>query len=215
MEADTAAHCVDSFAGDFAWNLTITDICSCWTEYSVTWNKGSNEVLLRINKIEKALTFLLQGFDCDNCRELLNQHLLRYFQSQKQAVQFTCSRPYHSNDNAYVEQKNWPGIRQLLGYISFDNPKLINLINDLYTKEFNLMNNYFFPSMKLAYKNRMGSKIVKHYGKPQTPAQRLMVHPSTTLEIKAKLQATLESNNPFVLRTTVERKLRLIFKFAR
>ena len=56
---------------------------------------------------------------------------------------------------------------------------------------------------------------VKHYGKPQTPAQRLMEHPSTTPEIKAKLQATLETHNPFVLRATIERKLRLIFKFVR
>jgi len=215
MEADTVAHCGDSLAGDFAWSLTMTDICTGWTEYRVTWNKGSNGVLLRIKEIEKALPFQLQGFDCDNGSEFLNWHLLRYFQGQKQPVQFTRSRPYHSNDNAHVEQKNWSGVRQLLGYDRFDNPKLINLINDLYAKEFSLMNNYFCPTMKLASKKRIGSKIVKHYGKPQTPAQRLMEHPSTTPEIKAKLQATLETHNPFVLRATIERKLRLIFKFVR
>jgi hypothetical protein len=99
--------------------------------------------------------------------------------------------------------------------LRFDTPKLNNLINDLYAKEFSLMNNYVCLTMKLASKKRIGSKIDKHYCKPQIPAQRLMEHPSKTLEIKAKLQATLETHNPFVLGATSERKLRLIFKFVR
>ena len=39
MKADTVAHCGDSLAGDFAWSLTMTDICTGWTEYRATWNK--------------------------------------------------------------------------------------------------------------------------------------------------------------------------------
>jgi len=69
---------------------------------------------------------------------------------------------------------------------------------------------YIVP--KLSQKS---SEAVEHYGKPQTPAQRLMGHPSTTPEIKVKLKATLETHNPFVLRVTIEKKLRLIFKFVR
>ena len=83
----------DSLAGDFAWSLTMTDICTGWTKYRVPWNKGSNGVLLRIKEIEKALPFQLQGFDCDNGSEFLNWHLLRYFQGQKQPMQLTRSRP--------------------------------------------------------------------------------------------------------------------------
>lgn len=215
MEADTVAHCGESLAGAFAWSLTMTDICTGWTEYRATWNKGADGVLAKIRGIEKALPFKLKGFDCDNGSEFLNWHLLRYFQGQKQPIQFTRSRPYHSNDNAHVEQKNWSGVRQLLGYERFDNPKIVKLINDLYAKEFSLMNNYFCPTMKLASKKRVGSKIVKQYGKPQTPAQRVMEHPSTPPEIKAKLQTTLDAHNPFVLRATIERKLRLIFKLVR
>ena len=215
MEADTVAHCGDSLAGDFAWSLTMTDICTGWTEYRAIWNKGADGVLSSIKDIEKALPFNLKGFDCDNGSEFLNWHLLRYFQGQKQPVQFTRSRPYHSNDNAHVEQKNWSGVRQLLGYERFDNPNIVKLINDLYAKEFSLMNNYFCPTMKLASKKRVGSKMVKHYGKPATPAQRVMEHPSTPPKIKVKLQAILKTHNPFVLRATIERKLRLIFKLVR
>ena len=170
MDADTVAHCGDSLAGDFAWSLTMTDICTGWTKYRVPWNKGSNGVLLRIKEIEKALPFQLQGFDCDNGSEFLNWYLLRYFQGQKQPVQFTRSRPCHSNDNAHVEQKNWSGVRQLLGYDRFDNPKLINLINYLYAKEFSLMNNYFCPIMKVDSKKRL-----RHRSLTTTPNSSLNV----------------------------------------
>lgn len=106
MEADTVAHCGNSLAGDFGWSLTMTDICTGWTECRATWSKGAEGVMTQIKAIQKALPFQVKGFDCDNGSEFLNWHLLRHFQSQPQPVQFTRSRPYHSNDNAHVEQKN-------------------------------------------------------------------------------------------------------------
>ncbi|HAU1150478.1 TPA: hypothetical protein JBI12_00715 [Legionella pneumophila] len=41
------------------------------------------------------------------------------------------------DDNAHVEQKNWIHVRQLIGYYRFDNPKLVELMNDLYAYESN------------------------------------------------------------------------------
>lgn len=32
IEADTVAHCGNSLAGQFIWGLTMTDICTGWTE---------------------------------------------------------------------------------------------------------------------------------------------------------------------------------------
>ena len=59
MEADTVAHCGDSLAGDFAWSLTMTGICTGWTEYYATWNKGSAGVLSAIKDIK--MTFPLSS----------------------------------------------------------------------------------------------------------------------------------------------------------
>ena len=116
MEADTVAHCGDSLAGDFVWSLTMTDICTGWTECRATWNKGADGVMTQIKTIQQALPFPIRGFDCDNGSEFLNWNLLRYFQSYEQPIKFARSRPYHSNDNAHVEQKNWSCVRQLFGY---------------------------------------------------------------------------------------------------
>ncbi|MEQ1593264.1 MAG: hypothetical protein ABL892_12880 [Thiobacillaceae bacterium] len=78
IEADTVAHCGDSLAGDFVWSLTMTDLCTGWTECRATWNKGSTGVMAQIQAIQQALPFPVLGFDCDNGSEFLNWHLLRY-----------------------------------------------------------------------------------------------------------------------------------------
>ncbi len=179
IEADTVAHCGDSLAGDFVWSLTMTDICTGWTECRATWNKGADGVMTQIKAIQQALPFHIKGFDCDNGSEFLNWHLLRYFQTHEQPIKFTRSRPYHSNDNAHVEQKNWSCVRQLFGYDRMGEVRMVKLMNDLYANEFSLFTNFFCPTLKLASKAREGSKWVRKHSKPITPAQRLLEHPDT------------------------------------
>lgn len=141
--------------------------------------------------------------------------MLRYFQNHKQPVKFTRSRPYHSNDNAHVEQKNWSCVRSLFGYERFSEPKLVALMNDLYANEFSLLTNFFCPTMKLTEKKRVGSKIVKKHAAPETPAQRLLAHPALTKQQKERLLATQEGLNPFALRNIIQKKLKAIFKLVR
>src|SRR6185295_3974184 len=116
LEADSVAHCGASLAGSFIWSLTYTDIFSSWTEGRAVWNKGAAGVLSATKDVENGLPFDLLGFDCDNGGEFLNHHLWTYLSQRKHPVEFTRSRPYHSDDNAHVEQKNWAWPRQLLGY---------------------------------------------------------------------------------------------------
>lgn len=215
MEADTVAHCGNSLAGDFAWSLTVTDLCSGWTECRAVWNKGATGVLSQIQAITAALPFSLRGFDCDNGSEFLNWHLLRYFQEPPRRIQFTRSRPYHKNDNAHVEQKNWSCVRQLFGYARFDQPTLVAAMNDLYAHEFRLLVNFFYPTMKLTRKTRVGGKITKQFAAPQTPAQRLLDHPDVPDHHKAWLRTQLATLNPFTLSAQLQRKLKHFFTLAR
>ena len=84
-------------------------------------------------------------------------------------VQFIILRPYHKDGNVHVEQKNWAHVRQLFGYDRFDNKALVPLINNLYSNEYNLLQNYFCPSMKLISKELVNLKYRKKYDLPQTP----------------------------------------------
>lgn len=214
LEADTVAHCGTSLAGSFVWSLTMTDINSTWTELRAVWNKGSIGVIAQIEDIEKHLPFEILGFDSDNGSEFLNWHLIRYFSNDKGElrVQLTRSRPYHSDDNAHVEQKNWTHVRQLFGYERFGKPALVDLMNDLYKNEISMMNNYFLTNTKLIEKQRIESKIIKKHDKPATPYQRLMSSEYITDEKKNELTKTFNQLDPFELNLMIKKKLNRIFR---
>ncbi len=212
LEADTVAHCGDSMAGMFAFTVNGVDIATGWTEQRAVWGKGESGVLEQVHHIEQSLPFPLLGFDCDNGGEFLNYHLFRHFTERKKPVQFTRSRAYHKDDNAHIEQKNWTHVRQWLGYDRLDNPKVVPLLNDLYTQEWRLFHNFFLPSVKLLAKERIASKTIRRYDPPKTPYQRVMESPLVTPAIKRELTAQLKTLNPFQLRAAIEMKLKKIFQ---
>ena len=213
VEADTVAHCGTSLLGNFVWSITLTDIYSGWTENAAVWNKGAHGILTQLAAIEERLPFELLGFDSDNGSEFLNYHLVKHFQIREKPVQFTRSRPYHKGDNAHVEQKNWTHVRQLFGYYRYENPELVNLMNDLYKNEFSLLHNYFYPAMKLQEKTRIDAKIIKRYDNPKTPYQRLMHSDAITILQKENLRQRFESLNPFELQQRIQQKLKVIFQY--
>jgi len=216
VEADTVAHCGETLMGNFVWTITLTDIASGWTENRATWNKGAVGVVEQIGSIEQALPFPLLGFDCDNGSEFLNYHLIRYFTDRKaeQKVAFTRSRPYHKDDNAHVEQKNWTHVRQVFGYHRFDNPKLVALMNDLYSNELSDLTNFFYPCVKLKDKKRVKAKIIKTYDTPKTPYQRLLDADCLSVEQKKNLSARIKNLDPFDLQKRIQNKLKKIFKYV-
>ena len=214
IEADTVAHCGNTLAGDFAWSLTMTDILTGWTECRATWNKGAQGVITQIKAIEAALPFPLKGFDCDNGSEFLNHHLVRYFSGHPDQPSFTRSRPYRKNDNAHVEQKNWSQVRHLFGYDRFDNPKLVDLMNDLYANEWSQLQNHFCPTLKLKEKSREGSRYTRRYTPPETPYQRVMDSGLVPETIKRRLEDQHGDLNPFDLKRRIEAKLKRIFSMV-
>lgn len=211
LEADTVAHCGGSMAGNFIWSLTITDIYSGWTESRCIWNKGATGVVEQIKDIESKLVFPILAFDSDNGAEFLNLHLIHYFSDRKKIIPFTRSRPYHKNDNAHVEQKNWSHVRQLLGYQRLENPDLIPLINQLYSFSWSLYQNHFVPTFKLLEKQKIKSRYHKIYEVPKTPYERLMESAHISTCKKRELKALHDSLNPYHLKQERETLLKAIF----
>lgn len=211
LEADTVAHCGESLLGDFAYTIDFVDIATGWTEQRAVWQKGEVGVVEQIRDMESSLPFSLLGFDCDNGCEFLNYHLMRHFAQRDKPVQFTRSRPYHKDDNAHVEQKNWTHVRQWLGYHRLDKPRVVSLMNDLYTKEWRLYHNFFIPSVKLLEKKLVDGKAIKRYDTPKTPYQRLLESPFIAASVKRSLKEQFETLNSFVLRKAMDKKLKAIF----
>lgn len=214
VEADTVAHCGTTTEGMFAFTVNCVDIATSWTEQRAVWGKGETGVLDAISSIETSLPFDLLGFDSDNGSEFLNWHLYRHFVERKKSVQFTRSRPYHKNDNAHVEEKNWTHIRQYLGYQRFDKQELVGLLNNLYTSEWNSYFNYFIPGIKLVEKYRDGSKIIKKYDKPKTPLQRIIESEYISEQVKDRLKEQFNNLNPFELQEKMASKIKVIINIV-
>jgi len=206
-ETDTVAHCGGDVSGDFLYSLDVVDIHSGWSEQAAIWGKGERATTEQMESIRARLPFRLLGLDPDNGSEFINWQLHRYCQKNK--INLTRSRPYHKNDNAHVEQKNYTAIRQLIGYERFDQKRQQAMLNDLYANEWRMYLNFFQPTMKLKEKTKDATtgKTTKHYFESVTPYRRLMAHPKITLGQKQLLQSTYDSLNPMRLLTEIKRKL--------
>ncbi len=214
LETDSVHHCGTSLSGSYAISVNTVDIATGWTEQRATFGIGHRDVAHQIHNMETSLPFPILGFDCDNGHEFLNQTLMRYFLHRKTPVQFTRSRPYHKNDNAHIEGKNWTHIRQWLGYRRFENPKIVDLLNDLYKNEWRFFHNFFLPSVKLISKQRIASKTIKIHDQPKTPYQRILdsKHIAGT---KQQLRETFKTLNPFKLKHAIDQKIARTHSLAR
>jgi len=207
LELDTVAHCGSEIGGIYAFTLNAVDLLTGWIESRAIWGKGERNALVAIKNIEESIPFELLGFDSDNGNEFMNWHLIKYLQDRKKPVNFTRSREYHKNDNAHIEERNWSVTRQYLGYGRFDNPEIVDILNDLYKNELRLFLNFFIPSFKLIEKKRVGSKVIKKHEKPKTPFQRVLECEYVSKEKKQELIELKKKLNPFELKNIITKKI--------
>lgn len=212
LEADSVAHCGTSLAGDFVWSLTYTCLGSGWTEGRAVWNKGAHGVLEQTRDVENNLPFPLLGMDFDNGGEWMNWHLVKYLQERIAPVKLTRSRPYHKDDNAHVEQKNWMWPRQVLGYQRLEKAESVPLINQLYKETWGPLHNFFLPSAKLVEKHREGSRWVRRHDRPQTAYQRLVSSDQLSKKQARRLREEYEALDPFELARQTEKQLKPILR---
>lgn len=214
LEIDTVGHCGTSTAGMYVVTLNTVDIASGWVQPRAVWGKGERGILEALTSIETSLPFRLRGCDCDNGGEFMNYAVEKYLTGRKRPVEFTRSREYRKNDNAHIEGRNWTHIRQYFGYERFDNPAVVQLMNDLYENEYSLLINFFLPCVKLQEKKRIGSKVIKRHDKPTTPCDRLLASRYVSTEQKEWLREQQRIRNPFLLQKCVRQKLKAILRLC-
>ena len=185
FEVDTVANCGMSTEGQYISTLTLTDIYSGWTENRALLNKAQRWVKEAVDDVKKKLPFEMKGLDSDNGTEIKNTQLLGWCQTNH--VEFTRSRPYKKNDNCFVEQKNDSVVRRIVGYYRFEGEETRAVMAELY-EVYNLLVNYFFPSMKIISKERVDSKVTKKYDEAKTPYTRLLEHKGLPEAVKAELR---------------------------
>jgi transposase InsO family protein len=214
-EVDLVSHSGNSANGDFAHSLNLTDVRTGWTETRALLGKGLEGVLQALDDIHAVLPFRLRGINSDNGSEFINWHVGRW--CARHEVQFSRSRPYKKDDNAYIEQKNWTHVRKLMGWDRYDTPEAVEAMNGLYRHELRLWLNLFQPSAKLLKKVRVGSKLRRRYDVPRTPLDRLVAsegNDDSYLLNRNNLLHQREQLDPFGLSQQIEQKLKRVYALA-
>src|SRR5665213_521428 len=169
VEIDLVGHEGGNSFGEFCFTLTMTDIATGWTVNRSVANKAAVRVADAIEHASRQFPFPILGIDSDNGAEFINAHLLAYCRARK--INFTRSRPGNKNDGAHVEQKNWTHVRELVGYLRFDSPAELALLNTIWTLDARFTN-HLLAQQKLIERRREGSKLIKRYDVAKTPLER-------------------------------------------
>lgn len=168
-------------------------------------------VVEALTRLRKSLPFPFRGFDTDNGSEFLNDTVISY--CHENAIEFTRSRPYRKNDQAWVEQKNGSVVRRFVGYRRLEGLAAVGVLSRLYAAA-RLFVNFFQPSFKLASKTRVGARVVKRYHPPETPSSRLLQSEAVPAEIKDKLRAVAISLDPLQLLNEIRTMQRHLAELA-
>ena len=200
VEVDLVSHDGGKEAGDHCYTLTVTDRCSGWTTIAPVPSRAQVFVFTALTTVLHDLPFPVLVLHSDNGVEFINDELRRFCDAH--GIHFARSRPYHKNDNCYVESKNWTLVRRCLGYHRFDTK---GQLADLGQLEILLAQraNVLQPSVALLEKIRTGSKIQKRYHAPMTPLHRLLQAPEVSDQAKARLLHELNAIDPLALQRDI------------
>lgn len=196
LEIDFVEHNGGTTSRACVHSLGAVDICSGWVEGVPLLAKSQTLVTEALEAIRRQLPFPLLGIDSDNDSAFINDTLVAY--SQERDAEFTRSRAYRKNDQAWIEQKNGAVIRRFVGHDRYAGIVAGQVLAHLYQAA-RLYVNYFQPSFKLRDKEKFGSRVRRYYEKPMTPCDRLLAHPSVPPEVKEKLKLERRTLDPVAL----------------
>jgi len=156
-------------------------------------NKAAIWVFEAIEQVISELPFPILGIDSDNGSEFINAHLLAYCAANK--ITFTRSRPGNKNDGAHVEQKNWTHVRELVGYLRFDNLSELAL-STRSGPSARSSPTTCSPSKSSSSNSANGSKVKKRYDRAATPFARAVARTDITATCRSRLNKTMNAIRP-------------------
>jgi hypothetical protein len=196
LEIDFVVHGGGSMSGEFIHSLVVTDVCSGWIEAVPLIVREQSLVVEGLKRIRDQMPVAMRGIDSDNDGAFINETLASF--CTKEGIEFTRSRAYHKNDQAWIEQKNGAVIRKIIGHERYSGLVAGHVMARLF-QAVRLYVNYFQPSFKLRERKRIGSKIKKQYFPPATPSDRLLERSDVSDETKEALRTKCRQLDPVEL----------------
>jgi hypothetical protein len=215
FEVDLVHHCGPSASGEYVHTLQMIDVATGWSERVAVLGRSYLVMTDAFRRIVARLPFPMREIHPDNGSEFLNHHLLRFWKEAAQGVVLSRSRPYHKNDNRFVEQKNSTLVRAYLGTDRLDTVAQTLALNQLYDRMW-LYYNCFQPVMHLTEKVLIPgagqcSQVKRRYDQASTPFDRLCATEAITPQRREQLEALRDETNPRTLRREIYDLIDYIF----
>ncbi len=203
-QVDTVAHCGHANVGDFVFTTNGSDVATLWGSRRAQWCKGAEVTKTSLALMRASSPFPWTEVHPDSGNEFINAHCLVY--AAHTNLRMTRSRPYHKNDNCFVEERNGHVVRAYVGYERLDVRETIDALNDLYDVLTPYLN-HFIASRRIVSKERIGARWkVTREKVSMTPYQRVLERSDIPDEIKNKLKAEHATLNPKTMKANVDRK---------
>lgn len=211
FEVDLVQHSGSSGLGLFGFTLQLVDVATGWSERIMVLGKGQAAMVAGFEQIVQRLPFAIRELHPDNGPEFFNDHLIRYWKEKVVGVRLSRSRPYHKNDNRFVEQKNDTLVRQYFSDLRLETPDHIATANRLYEQMW-VYYNLFQPVLHLKEKQFVEGKMRRKWDEAKTPYERLKATGQLSAEQQDRLQQLYETTNPLRLREAIYQGLAALWQ---
>jgi hypothetical protein len=203
FEVDLVVHSDEDTRGDVIHTLQMVDVKTGWSELEAVYGRSYLAMRDGFEAILRRLPFPIRELHPDNGSEFFNAHLLRFWQSRIPALVISRSRPYHKNDNRFVEENNHSLVRAYVGHGRLDRLEQLFLLRQLYAALW-LYHNFFQPVMRTQHKIRQDEQHYRRvFDTPKTPFERLCEVETLPPAVLAQLQALRDQTNPLHLRQQI------------
>jgi hypothetical protein len=201
VQIDTVAHCGDTTAGDYVFTVNGADVATLWGFRRAQWNKGQEATLRSLKGMRASSPFPWTEIHPDSGGEFINACCFVY--AQETNLRMTRSRPYHKNDNCFVEERNGHIVRTFVGFERFDAFEVVVALNCLYDVLTPYLN-HFVANRRIVSKTREGARWkVKREKFSKTPYQRVLERADVSDEIKEKLRTEHAALDPKAMRDKI------------
>lgn len=204
FEVDLVVHCDENATGEFIHTIQMVDVHTGWSEIEAVYGRSYKAMQDGFQTILKRVPFPILELHPDNGSEFFNQHLLRFWHQNIVHLDLSRSRPYHKNDNRFVEENNHSLIRAYVGHGRLDTVEQLIILRQLYQALW-LYHNFFQPVLRTREKifsDPLHYKRVYDIAKP--PFDRLCEAMTLPPPILATLHALRDQTNPVLLRNHID-----------
>jgi hypothetical protein len=202
FEVDLVHHSGPMTTGEYVHTLQLIDVATGWSERVAVLGRSYQAVVGGFTHLLERLPFPVRELHPDNGPEFLNAHLVRFWGTAMPGLRLSRSRPYHKNDNRFVEQKNSSLVRAYFGNARLDTIAQCTELNALYDQMW-LYYNLFQPVLHLVEKTAVGSRLRRRWDTAQTPYERLAATTALPATQRAELEEHYRRTNPRALRRAI------------